>query len=81
MERGDHAHDHGGSHALRHLSRRIIGDGCRARADGIAKRLEAGDASVTADIRAALEEMDPKNNTGVNGRAMSRYLSRRPSPR
>ena len=45
----------------------------------IASRLEAGDAAVASDIRAALAEMDPKNNTGVNGPAMIRYHRRRPA--
>lgn len=48
--------------------------------DDVAKRLEKGDATVAADIRATLEEMDPKNNTGVNGPAMIRYMHRRSVP-
>ncbi len=48
--------------------------------DDVAKRLEANDPTVLPDIRATLEEMDPKNGSGINGPAMGRYLRRRPEP-
>lgn len=49
--------------------------------DDVAKRVEISDPTLLQDIRATLEEMDPKNNREVNGPAMVRYLHRRPATR